>query len=186
MATRQMMAAGAILLLTGGLPLLLPTTANACSCMAFASPEEAVNVSSTIFLGTPTEKSSDGFEDTYQFDVSRVYKGDVDAVTSVGTLANGNGCGTSYVLGTEKLMFLSKPYDVDAEFEGYSCGPSTGSDFDVQATVESVYGDGYVPDTGGTVSVGVRVDKPVAIGAVAAGALISIGGGLYWKRRRSS
>lgn len=54
-----------------------------------------MSVSSTVFLGTPTEKTSDGFEDTYLFDVSRVYKGDLASVTSVGTLANGNGCGTS-------------------------------------------------------------------------------------------
>ena len=154
--------------------------------MAFTSPEEAVGVSSTIFLGTPTEKSSDGFEDTYQFDVSRVYKGDVGAATSVGTMSSGTACGTSYVLDTEQLMFVSKPYEVDAEFQSYSCGPSADTDFDVQATVESVYGAGYVPDTGGTVSVGVRVDKPVVIGAVAAVALISLGGGLYWRRRRSS
>lgn len=186
MAIRRICAAGAILLLTGGLPLLLPTTANACSCVSFESPEEAVSVSSTVFLGTPTEKSSDGFEDTYLFDVSRVYKGDVDSVTSVGTMSSTAACGTGYVLGTEQLMFVSKPYDVDAEFQGSGCVPGSRSDFDVQATVESVYGDGYVPDTGGTVSVGVRVDKPVVIGAVAAVALLTIGGGLYWRRRRSS
>lgn len=153
--------------------------------MAFASPEEAVSVSSTIFLGTPTEKSSDGFEDTYQFDVSRVYKGKVTSVTSVGTLANGNGCGTSYILGTEQLMFLSKPYDVDAEFEGYSCGPRTSSDFDVPAAVESVYGAGYAPEPGGPTALGLRVDTQTVIGAVAALALFALGG-LYWKRRRSN
>ena len=129
MAMRRTLSVGAILLLTGGLPLLLPTAANACSCASSATPEEAVSVSSTVFLGTPTEKTSDGFEDTYLFDVSRGYKGDLASVTSVGTLANGNGCGTSYVLGTEQLMFVSAPYDVDAEHEGHSCGrlPNPGS-----------------------------------------------------------
>ncbi len=106
-----------------------------------------MSVSSTVFLGTPTEKTSDGFEDTYLFDVSRVYKGDLASVTSVGgTLANGNGCGTSYVLGTEQLMFVSAPYDVDAEHEGHSCGPATETGFDIQAAVESVYGAGYAPE----------------------------------------
>ncbi|MFF9561681.1 hypothetical protein ACF1DY_38430, partial [Streptomyces albus] len=63
-----------------------------------------MSVSSTVFLGTPTEKTSDGFEDTYLFDVSRVYKGDLASVTSLGTIANWNGCGTRYVLGTERHM----------------------------------------------------------------------------------
>lgn len=171
--------------MTGGLPLLLPTTANACSCMSFATPEEAVSVSSTIFLGTPTEKTSDGFEDTYLFDVSRVYKGDVASVTSVGTLANGNGCGTSYIVGTEQLMFLSAPYDVDAEFEGHSCKPYTGTYFDVQKTVEAVYGAGYVPETGGTPSVAVYVDKTAAVvGGVAVVAVLAGLGWFGWKRRR--
>ncbi|NRI67607.1 hypothetical protein FEZ60_18940 [Rhodococcus sp. MS16] len=145
-----------------------------------------MSVSSTIFLGTPTEKSSDGFEDTYLFDVSRVYKGDVSSVTSVGTLANGNGCGTSYVLGTERLMFLSAPYDVDAEYEGYSCAPYTGTDFDVQATVESVYGAGYVPEAGGTPSIGVYIDKTAVVGGVAAVALLAALGWFGWKRRRTT
>lgn|GEM_PF-874528 len=185
MAMRRTLAVGAILLLAGGLPLLLPTAANACSCASFASPEEAVSVSSTVFLGTPTEKTSDGFEDTYLFDVSRVYKGDLASVTSVGTLANGNGCGTSYVLGTERLMFVSAPYDVDAEHEGYGCEPYTGTDFDVQAAVESVYGDGYAPRVGGTPSVGVSADRSAVIGGVAAVALLAVLGWFGWKRRRA-
>jgi hypothetical protein len=144
-----------------------------------------VSVSSTVFLGTPTEKTSDGFEDTYLFDVSRVYKGDLASVTSVGTLANGNGCGTSYVLGTERLMFVSAPYDVDAEHEGFGCEPYTGTDFDVQAAVESVYGDGYAPRAGGTPSVGVSADRSAVIGGVAAVALLAVLGWFGWKRRRA-
>ena len=180
---RRTLAVGAILLLTGGLPLLLPTAANACSCASSATPEEAVSVSSTVFLGTPTEKTSDGFEDTYLFDVSRVYKGDLASVTSVGTLANGNGCGTSYVLGTEQLMFVSAPYDVDAEHEGYSCGPATETGFDIHAAVESVYGAGYAPRAGGVPSVGVSVDRSAVIGGVAAVALLAVLGWFGWKRR---
>lgn len=144
-----------------------------------------MSVSSTVFLGTPTEKTSDGFEDTYLFDVSRVYKGDLASVTSVGTLANGNGCGTSYVLGTERLMFVSAPYDVDAEHEGFGCEPYTGTDFDVQAAVESVYGDGYAPKAGGTPSVGVSADRSAVIGGVAAVALLAVLGWFGWKRRRA-
>ncbi|MBJ7480856.1 MULTISPECIES: hypothetical protein [unclassified Rhodococcus (in: high G+C Gram-positive bacteria)] len=144
-----------------------------------------MSVSSTVFLGTPTEKTSDGFEDTYLFDVSRVYKGDLASVTSVGTLANGNGCGTSYVLGTERLMFVSAPYDVDAEHEGFGCEPYTGTDFDVQAAVESVYGDGYAPRAGGTPSVGVSADRSAVIGGVAAVALLAVLGWFGWKRRRA-
>ncbi|NHP15817.1 hypothetical protein G8767_19850 [Rhodococcus sp. IC4_135] len=163
----------------------MPTAANACSCALSATAEEAVSVSSTVFLGTPTEKTSDGFEDTYLFDVSRVYKGDLASVTSVGTLANGNGCGTSYVLGTERLMFVSAPYDVDAEHEGFGCEPYTGTDFDVQAAVESVYGDGYAPRAGGTPSVGVSADRSAVIGGVAAVALLAMLGWFGWKRRRA-
>lgn len=185
MAMRRTLAVGAILLLTGGLPLLLPTAANACSCASSATPEEAVSVSSTVFLGTPTEKTSDGFEDTYLFDVSRVYKGDLASVTSVGTLANGNGCGTSYVLGTEQLMFVSAPYDVDAEHEGHRCGPATETGFDIQAAVESVYGAGYAPSAGGTPSVGVSADRSTVIGGGAAVALLAVLGWFGWRRRRA-
>lgn len=144
-----------------------------------------MSVSSTVFLGTPTEKTSDGFEDTYLFDVSRVYKGDLASVTSVGTLANRNGCGTSYVLGTEQLMFVSAPYDVDAEHEGYSCGPATETGFDIQAAVESVYGAGYAPSAGGTPSVGVSADRSTVVGGGAAVALLAVLGWFGWKRRRA-
>lgn len=144
-----------------------------------------MSVASTVFLGTPTEKSSDGFEDTYLFDVSRVYKGELASVTSVGTLANGNGCGTGYVLGTEQLMFVSAPYDVDAEHEGYSCGPSTGSDFDIQAAVESVYGAGYAPSAGGARSVGVDIDRPAVIGGATVVVVLAALGWFGWKRRRA-
>ncbi|UGQ54627.1 hypothetical protein LRL17_13550 [Rhodococcus qingshengii] len=144
-----------------------------------------MSVSSTVFLGTPTEKTSDGFEDTYLFDVSRVYKGDLASVTSVGTLANGNGCGTSYVLGTEQLMFVSAPYDVDAEHVGHRCGPATETGFDIQAAVESVYGAGYAPSAGGTPSVGVSADRSTVIGGGAAVALLAVLGWFGWKRRRA-
>ncbi|MDI9900206.1 hypothetical protein QM716_10095 [Rhodococcus sp. IEGM 1409] len=142
-----------------------------------------MSVASTVFLGTPTEKSSEGFADIYLFDVSRVYKGDLASVTSVGTLADGNGCGTSYVLGTERLMFVSAPYDVDAEHEGYGCEPYTGTDFDVQAAVESVYGAGYAPRAGGVPSVGVSVDRSTVIGGTVAVALLAALGWFGWKRR---
>ena len=71
MAMRRTLAVGAILLLTGGLPLLLPSAANACSCASSATPEEAVSVSQHRFpSGLRRRKPSDGFEDTYLFDVS--------------------------------------------------------------------------------------------------------------------
>ncbi|WP_258957230.1 hypothetical protein [Rhodococcus globerulus] len=83
-------------------------------------------------------------------------------------------------------MFLSAPYDVDAEYEGYSCAPYTGTDFDVQATVESVYGAGYVPEAGGTPSIGVYIDKTAVVGGVAAVALLAAHGWFGWKRRRTT
>ncbi|MFZ2175064.1 MAG: hypothetical protein WAW17_13745 [Rhodococcus sp. (in: high G+C Gram-positive bacteria)] len=122
-----------------------PGTACACSCASSETPEEAVSYASGVFVARATDKVSDGFTDTYEFEVSQVFKGDVGSTTTVGTLANGNGCGTSYQVGDEYLLFVSRPYQVDAVWEGYACGPYTGAPFDIRSVTEKVYGPPHPP-----------------------------------------
>jgi hypothetical protein len=133
------------LMVAGSVAAAVPGTACACSCAGSATPEEAVSVASGIFVARATEKVSDGYTDIYEFEVSEVFKGDVGSTTTVGTLADGNGCGTSYEVGNEYLLFVSRPYDVDAAWEGYSCGPYTGSPFDVRSVTEQVHGAPHPP-----------------------------------------
>ncbi|MBV6762615.1 hypothetical protein KV605_40000 [Rhodococcus opacus] len=133
------------LLIAGSVAVAAPGTACACSCVSSETPEEAVSYASGVFVARATEKISDGFVDTYEFEVSEVFKGEVGSTTTVGTLANGNGCGTSYQVGEQYLLFVSRPYQVDAAWEGYACGPYTGAPFDIRAVTEEVYGSPHSP-----------------------------------------
>lgn len=130
----------AALVVAGSAAVAMPGTACACSCAVSETPEAAVSHASGVFVGRATDKVSTGFTDIYEFEVSEVFKGDVGATTTVGTLSNGNGCGTRYEVGQEYLLFVSRPYDVDAAWEGNVCGPSSGGDVDVRAVTEQVYG----------------------------------------------
>ncbi|WFR73947.1 hypothetical protein P9209_10955 [Prescottella defluvii] len=180
------------LMVAGSVVVATPGTACACSCAGSATPEEAVSVASGVFVARATEKVSDGFADIYEFEVSGVFKGDVGATTTVGTLADGNGCGTRYGVGKEYLLFVSKPYEVDAAWEGYSCGPYTGSPFDIRAVTEQVYGAPHPPAesapvaTIGTATQGtvVRVTPIWGLAAVVlVGAMTWVG--VHLRRRRS-
>ncbi|TQC41675.1 hypothetical protein EEB14_53340 [Rhodococcus sp. WS4] len=133
------------LLIAGSVVVASPGTASACSCVSSASPEEAVSHASGVFVARAADKVSDGFTDIYEFEVSGVFTGEVGSTTTVGTLANGNGCGTGYQVGEEYLLFVSKPYAVDAAWEGYACGPNTGIPFDIRSVTEKVYGPPHPP-----------------------------------------
>ncbi|WP_430333699.1 hypothetical protein [Rhodococcus sp. ACT016] len=109
----------------------------------------------------------------------------------MGTLANGNGCGTGYEVGKEYLLFVSRPYDVDAAWEGYSCGPYTGSPFDIRAVTEQVYGAPHPPEESAPVAVigtrtagtTVRATPILAVaGVVLVGAMVAAG--VIVRRRR--
>ncbi|MDH6279225.1 hypothetical protein M2280_000430 [Prescottella agglutinans] len=180
------------LMVAGSVVVATPGTACACSCAGSATPEEAVSDASGVFVARATEKVSDGFADIYEFEVSDVFKGDVGATTTVGTLAAGNGCGTRYEVGKEYLLFVSKPYEVDAAWEGYSCGHYTGSPFDIRAVTEQVYGAPHPPEDSaplavigtGTQGTAVRATPVLAVaGVVLVGAMVWVGVILH--RRRS-
>lgn len=143
--SRYVIACACGLLIAGSVAVASPGTACACSCASSETPEEAVSYASGVFVARATDKVSDGFTDTYEFEVSQVFKGDVGSTTTVGTLANGNGCGTSYQVGDEYLLFVSRPYQVDAVWEGYACGPYTGAPFDIRSVTEKVYGPPHPP-----------------------------------------
>lgn len=173
-----MVAGAAVLVAAGSAAVASPGTACACSCASSATPEEAVSRASGVFVARATDKVSTGFTDVYEFDVSEVFKGDVGATTTVGTLSNGNGCGTSYQVGQEYLLFVSQPYDVDAEWEGYACTPYTGSEFDVRAATERVYGppsapSASVPEVGVTAQT--RPTSGVPTPFLVVGGLIALG-----------
>lgn len=188
-------AAGAVtVLLATGLGVAAPGTACACSCASFATPEEAVSHASGVFVARATDVASGGFTDTYQFAVSEVFKGDVGPTTTVGTLSDGNGCGTGFEVGREYLLFVSRPYDVSAAWEAYSCGPYTGTSFDVRAATERVYGAARAPSADGPVhriTPWTRMTAAVPLPLLAVGAAAAVG--LSWwvvsairRRRRAT
>lgn len=171
--------------------LATPGTASACSCVSSETPEEAVSHASAVFVARATDKVSDGFTDTYEFEVSQVFEGDVGSTTTVGTLSNGNGCGTSYQVGDEYLLFVSKPYDVDAAWEGHACGPYTGAPFDIRSVTEKVYGPPHPPrETAPTAAIGsqtrITAAIPTPVLVVAGLALVGLlgWGALVFRRRR--
>lgn len=126
--------------------LVTPGTACACTCAGSETPEEAVSHASGVFVARATEKISGGYTDIYEFEVSEVFKGDVGATTTVGTPTESASCGTDYEIGKEYLLFLSQPREIDAAWASYSCGPYTGTPFDIRAVTEQVYGPPHPPE----------------------------------------
>ena len=121
-------------------------TACACSCVGYTT-QEAASRASGVFVGRASDKVSAGLGEIYEFSVLEVFKGEVGAITTVGTSSSeGASCGVSYQVGREYLLFVSDGQGTGRAWESGLChGPSTLPMVDVRAELERVYGPPHPP-----------------------------------------
>jgi len=167
------------------------TPAHACSC-ALGTPQEYVKHADRVFVGTVT--STDGGPKdgvvSYEVEVDRVFKGQVDRETSVVTASMDSMCGLPGLPENEPLLFFAT-----SEATGLSV-TSCGGTAEVQPgnlkAVRVALGEPRQPTP---VVVDERDDMrdnsdpgpdlwpwPAAAGA----GLLALGGGLLLRRRRSA
>jgi hypothetical protein len=144
-------AALATLLLAGGLVLFAPAgPAEACSC-AQLTPEEHVDLASTVFTGTLVERHGSGRQVIYGFEVDEVLKGSATRTIRVRTAGEEASCGLPNLTEGKDYLVLAMPGgDDDDRLFVSLCGGTRGiggaGDTD---RVESVTGPGRTPDAGG-------------------------------------
>lgn len=120
----------------------------ACSCRGFTTEEAASNADG-VFLARATGKASSGSDDIYEFAVAEVFKGEVDAVTVVGTAHDGPSCGVKFELGRDYLLFVDAGLSegVGRGWESNLCtGPATLSPSDVRGVLERDFGPPRPPN----------------------------------------
>jgi hypothetical protein len=123
-------------------------TACACSCRGYTT-EEAASQASGVFVARVTDKVSAGLGDIYEVAVLEVFKGEVGAITTVGTSSSeGASCGVSYQVGGEYLLFVSDGRESGRAWESGLChGPSSLSSVDVRPELERIYGPPQPPNS---------------------------------------
>ena len=179
----------AALLLAGGLVLLSPAApAAACSC-AVLTPDEQVDIASTVFAGTLVERDERGRQVVYGFEVDQVFKGSTTRTTRVRTGEEEASCGLPNLTEGEDYIVLAAPVrEEDDQLFASLCGGTRGiagaGDTD---RIQSLTGPGRAPDPGGP---RIADDEPLApfvpywaMGAIAAGAVGAIATVLVRRRR---
>jgi hypothetical protein len=120
----------------------------------------------------------------YEIDVSKVYKGNVGTRTTVATDADAPACGTSFALGSEAFLFVSKTDSGRARYWATTCGPATPTRFDIPVVTEQVYGAPEPPDrdapTDSIASNGTTKRVTAVAGILA---LLGVIGVAFWRTR---
>ncbi len=181
----------AALLLAAGLVLLAPPgPAVACSC-AVLTPDEQVDIASTVFSGTLVERDERERQVVYGFEVDRVFKGSTTRTTRVRTGEEEAACGLPNLTEGEDYIVLAAPVREESDQLFVSlCGGTRGiggaGDTD---RIEAVTGPGRAPDPGGPRT---DDDEPAdpfvpywVMGGLAAGVVGALAA-LLVRRRRSA
>jgi hypothetical protein len=124
----------------------VPSTALACSCVAFTKPDYA-RQATLVFTGTVTSIDIYGgflllsTADPVKvvFDVDTVYKGDVRKTMAVSTVRNGASCGYEFTLGHRYTVF---PLLRDGALKADLCLGNVEGPIDPQSYL---LGSGYRP-----------------------------------------
>ena len=194
--------AAALLVAVGGVavPVALAPPASACSCMAFSTEAEVRDQLRRIpgvFVGTPVDRRETGSAVSYEFEVDRVYAGEVGGRTVVSTPASSAACGTGFAMGVDQVVLVS---DRGLEFVG-GRGPwhadmctngvfelRDGPPLDARAVVERELGVGHPPDGREVTLAGQRARRVAGPVIAVAGLVALIGAGVgirrWWHTRR--
>lgn len=189
------LSALAVCVLLGAAMLSVSTagSARACSCVGYTTAE-AAKKADAVFLARATDKVPAGSDDIYEFAVVEVYKGEIGALTTVGTASNGASCGVSYEVGREYLLFVSESDKVGRAWESGLCeGPNAQSTTEMRETLHRTYGPPRPPDASTPVteiSWWTRATAGVPSGLIVLTAGLTLGG-LWWcaaivRRRRTA
>jgi len=87
--------------------ILYSTFSFACDCKSLKLGKD-IALSDNIFIGKVLEKTIEGSDVTYQFEVDEVLKGDPATTFSVLTGLGGPDCGASFIEGSSYVVFSQK------------------------------------------------------------------------------
>jgi hypothetical protein len=207
MMTKRARLASGTALGVAALIAINPRGAEACSCL-IQTPEQAFAGSTAVFLGTAREIAQTPIPSTLgpllevEFDVSRVWKGDVTRAQAVVTPIGAAVCGIGFQTGRPYLVYVTRndyglwaslcsqtrATDQGADELGLGPGSAPLDNSDAaasEAPVEPAYdaGSGFAPagpapDQAG---MGCRAGGPGPSGDAAGPALLLL---LGWLRRR--
>lgn len=135
-------------------------TVHACSCVMPGAPAEELKSHAAVFAGQVVSLSqpnrfgqavSPSFAETgVEFQVNRVWKGDVGENTRITTPPTGGACGVPFVEGEEYLVYAYASAQEDGGYAANICSrtrPLSEAAEDLEAL-----GEGNPPATGGPVS----------------------------------
>lgn len=139
--TRSLRLLLAALLLAGGTVLVLePAPALACPAPGRLSLEQQTMRADAVFIGTVAARSRTAREVTFEVEVHRIYKGEVDAQATVTTPAPARACGVPGLKAGSDYVFFGS-LDGDRFTTGAPEGTAAASDTLVRR-VERLLGEG--------------------------------------------
>ncbi|MFW0797701.1 hypothetical protein AAFP30_28125 [Gordonia sp. CPCC 205515] len=170
-----------VLLAMGGLFLIAPGTACACTCV----PRPAAAVvkdASAIVVGTPVSREVDGTAVRYRFEVRDSYKARVPQTITVLTSSNSAACGLELELDKERMLVLGHtPGGLAAADGEWGASLCDNTAIGLDDAVE--YAGANIPPY---TAESERSPAPTVIAVfVAIAALIAIPGGIVWWRVRA-
>lgn len=151
---RWLMSILAVIGLAGGVQLITPAQAYACSCVYApdgSQIEEQVSRAAAVFTGTAVSSRVEGHTAFYEFDVREVFGGEVGRSTTVSSSVHGPACGRGFEVGTEYLVFTSTYETHGAQWSDNSCSATTeSSNARTRDATLAAYGQPRTPAPDGT------------------------------------
>ena len=127
-----------VLLVAGGMVLVSPSVALACSC-AQVTPEQATKNADTVAIGTVQWVADNGIDKSYSISVSQVYKGIAGVQEKIVTASDEASCGLAdLAVDKEYIFFLQGKHP--GRMRADLCGGTTAYDVVTLDAVESVAG----------------------------------------------
>ncbi len=97
-----------VVLAAASAPWLYPRGARACSCTLPPPPEQALEEADAVFEARPFGMTSDDQRARYDFEVDRVWKGEVGPHVEISTALHSATCGRSYKIGTQYVVYARR------------------------------------------------------------------------------
>ena len=98
----------------------LPSLAQACSCLAPPAPKVALEKSAAVFVGRVAKVESSAGVNTFQFAVSKQWKGVDGSVVSVASNSSSAACGIAFDSDRDYLIYAYK-YEGDNQLRTNLC-----------------------------------------------------------------
>lgn len=190
MGNRTVMWLLCCVLMTGALLFVEPATVSACSCAGPLPVQDELNRKTAVFAGKVKQVSkpaqgriwSSADPVTITFEVTDVWKGEVQAETTVSTALSGASCGYEGFFVNQSYIVFAYGGD-DGKLKTTSCDrtkPLSGASEEL-----AVLGQGYAPSAPSGDAVNKAGQYFVAGFGLAVVVLASVIALAVWKRRRS-